>query len=61
MYKPKNCTYEACRTPFKLDKITNPTLAPLHEQLASFVNVDVARIVPGAQRGFSGSGLHSGQ
>lgn len=45
-------TCDACRKPFRLDKITNPPIAPFHEQLASFVNMDVARVVPGARRGF---------
>jgi Sep-tRNA:Cys-tRNA synthetase len=45
-------TCDACRKPFRLDKITSPPIAPFHEQLASFVNMDVARVVPGARRGF---------
>lgn len=45
-------TCDACRKPFRLDKITSPPVAPFHEQLASFVNMDVARVVPGARRGF---------
>lgn len=45
-------TCDACRKPFRLDKITSPPIAPFHEQLASFVNMDTARIIPGARRGF---------
>ena len=45
-------TCDTCRKPFRLDKITSPPIAPFHEQLASFVNMDVARVVPGARRGF---------
>ncbi len=45
-------TCDACRKPFRLDKISSPPVASFHEQLASFVNMDVARVVPGARRGF---------
>ena len=45
-------TCDACRKPFRLDKISIPPIAPFHEQLASFLNMDVARVVPGARRGF---------
>jgi Sep-tRNA:Cys-tRNA synthetase len=45
-------TCDACRKPFRLDKIRTPPIAPFHEQLASFLNMDVARVVPGARRGF---------
>ncbi len=45
-------TCDACRKPFRLDKISTPPIAPFHEQLASFLNMDVARVVPGARRGF---------
>lgn len=45
-------TCDACRKPFRLDKISNPPIAPFHEQLASFLNMDAARVVPGARRGF---------
>lgn len=45
-------TCDACRKPFRLDKISSPPIAPFHEQLASFVNMDAARVVPGARRGF---------
>jgi len=45
-------TCDACRKPLRLDKISTPPIAPFHEQLASFLNMDVARVVPGARRGF---------
>jgi Sep-tRNA:Cys-tRNA synthetase len=45
-------TCDACRKPFRLDKISNPPIAPFYEQLARFLNMDVARVVPGARRGF---------
>lgn len=45
-------TCDACRKPFRLDKITKPGIAEFHADLASFVNMDVARVVPGARRGF---------
>jgi Sep-tRNA:Cys-tRNA synthetase len=43
---------DACSKPFRLDKIRSPPIGPFHEQLASFLNMDVARVVPGARRGF---------
>ena len=43
---------DACRTPFRLDKISKPPLAQFHEDLARFVGMDQARVVPGARRGF---------
>jgi Sep-tRNA:Cys-tRNA synthetase len=45
-------TCDACRKPFRLDKITKPSIAAFHEDLAKFVNMDQARVVPGARRGF---------
>jgi len=45
-------TCDACRKPFRLDKITRPSIAEFHEDLAKFVNMDQARVVPGARRGF---------
>src|SRR5208283_428008 len=45
-------TCDACRKLFRLDKIRTPPIASFHEQLASFLNMDVARVVPGARRGF---------
>ncbi len=43
---------DACSKPFRLDKIRSPPIGPFHEQLAGFLNMDVARVVPGARRGF---------
>ena len=45
-------TCDACRKPFRLDKISKPGIAEFHEELAKFVNMDQARVVPGARRGF---------
>ncbi|APH38304.1 O-phospho-L-seryl-tRNA:Cys-tRNA synthase [Methanohalophilus halophilus] len=45
-------TCDSCRKPFRLDKISRPPIADFHEELASFVNMDTARVVPGARRGF---------
>jgi Sep-tRNA:Cys-tRNA synthetase len=41
-----------CRKPFRLDHIKTPPIDQFHRDLASFVNMDVARVVPGARRGF---------
>ncbi len=41
-----------CEKPFRLDCIKKPPLAKFHDDLAAFVNMDVARLVPGARRGF---------
>ncbi len=41
-----------CRKPFRLDQIKTPPIDQFHRDLASFVNMDVARVVPGARRGF---------
>ena len=45
-------TCDACRKPFRLDKISKPGIAEFHADLARFVNMDQARVVPGARRGF---------
>ena len=45
-------TCDACRKPFRLDKICRPPIASFHEELAAFVGMDHARVVPGARRGF---------
>jgi len=45
-------TCDACRKPFRLDKISRPGIAEFHADLAEFVNMDHARVVPGARRGF---------
>lgn len=41
-----------CRKPFRLDYIKSPPIDVFHRELAAFVNMDVARVVPGARRGF---------
>lgn len=41
-----------CRKPFRLDFIKSPPIDTFHRDLASFLNMDVARVVPGARRGF---------
>ena len=45
-------TCDACRKPFRLDKISKPGIAEFHAELAKFVGMDHARVVPGARRGF---------
>lgn len=45
-------TCDACRKPFRLDKISKPPIGNFHDDLARFVNMDQARVVPGARRGF---------
>lgn len=37
---------------FRLDKITRPPILDFHGELAKFLGMDVARVVPGARRGF---------
>lgn len=41
-----------CTKPFRLDHIAKPPLAEFHKDLAAFLNMEVARLVPGARRGF---------
>lgn len=41
-----------CRKPFRLDYIKSPPIDTFHRDLAAFVNMDIARVVPGARRGF---------
>ena len=41
-----------CRKPFRLDKITRPGIAEFHADLAKWLNMDHARVIPGARRGF---------
>ena len=41
-----------CRKPFRLDRIKRPPLDAFHRDLARFVNLDEARVMPGARRGF---------
>ncbi len=41
-----------CRKPNRLDYIRNPPIDRFHRELAEFLSMDVARVVPGARRGF---------
>ncbi len=41
-----------CRKPFRLDQIRTPPIDVFHRELAAFVGMDTARVVPGARRGF---------
>lgn len=41
-----------CRNPPRLDYIQNPPIAQFHKDLAAWLNMDTARVVPGARRGF---------
>ncbi|MHC1567659.1 MAG: O-phospho-L-seryl-tRNA:Cys-tRNA synthase [Candidatus Syntropharchaeia archaeon] len=41
-----------CMHPFRLDKIKKPPIDEFHAELAEFLGMDVARVVPGARRGF---------
>ncbi|NMA09740.1 Cysteine desulfurase [Methanoculleus chikugoensis] len=41
-----------CRNPPRLDYIKNPPIAQFHADLAAWLNMDTARVVPGARRGF---------
>jgi Sep-tRNA:Cys-tRNA synthetase len=41
-----------CRKPFRLDAIKKPPLDAFHRDLARFVGMDEARVMPGARRGF---------
>lgn len=43
---------DQCVSPFRLDKIRNPPLDQFHKELADFLGMDSARVVPGARRGF---------
>jgi Sep-tRNA:Cys-tRNA synthetase len=43
---------DQCRKPFRLDYIKEPPIADFHHDLAKFVNMDIARVIPGARRGF---------
>ena len=45
-------TCDQCRKPFRLDKITKPPIAEFHKDLARFLNMDEARVIPGARRAF---------
>ncbi len=45
-------TCDWCGKPFRLDKISRPPISKFHIELAKFVGMDQARVVPGARRGF---------
>jgi len=45
-------TCDWCLAPFRLDKIRRPPISEFHLELAKFVGMDQARVVPGARRGF---------
>jgi len=45
-------TCDWCRKPFRLDKIHRPPIDEFHMELAEFLEMDQARVVPGARRGF---------
>ena len=42
-----------CRKPFRLDHIKTPPIDRFHRELAAFIGMEEARVVPGARRGFS--------
>lgn len=41
-----------CRKPNRLDYISKPPIAEFHKDVAAFINMDAARMMPGARRGF---------
>jgi Sep-tRNA:Cys-tRNA synthetase len=41
-----------CRKPNRLDCIAKPPIAEFHKDVASWLNMDTARVMPGARRGF---------
>jgi len=41
-----------CRKPNRLDYISKPPIAEFHKDVAAWLNMDAARMVPGARRGF---------
>ena len=43
---------DLCLKPFRLDFIKKPNIADFYTELAEFVNMDVARVMPGARRCF---------
>lgn len=45
-------TCDYCFKPFRLDHVTKPAIGEFYKELANFVNRDVARVMPGARRGF---------
>lgn len=45
-------TCDWCMKPWRLDKIERPPIQEFHSNLADFLGMDEARVVPGARRGF---------
>ncbi len=45
-------TCDYCFKPFRLDTIKRPPLAEFHRELAEFLGMDEARLMPGARRAF---------
>jgi Sep-tRNA:Cys-tRNA synthetase len=45
-------TCDLCLKPFRLDYIKKPNIADFYGELAKFVNMEVARVMPGARRSF---------
>ena len=41
-----------CRKPNRLDCISKPPIAEFHKEVAAWLNMDKARMMPGARRGF---------
>ncbi|MGA2162038.1 MAG: O-phospho-L-seryl-tRNA:Cys-tRNA synthase [Methanoregula sp.] len=41
-----------CRKPNRLDCISKPPIAEFHREVAAWLNMDTARMMPGARRGF---------
>jgi Sep-tRNA:Cys-tRNA synthetase len=41
-----------CRKPNRLDCISKPPIAEFHKEVAAWLNMDAARMMPGARRGF---------
>lgn len=50
-------TCDLCLKPFRLDKIQRPPIGNFYQELAEWLNMDVARVVPGARRGFQAVAL----
>lgn len=50
-------TCDLCLKPFRLDYINKPPIADFYKDLAKFVNMDVARVMPGARRAFQAVAL----
>ncbi|MEM2907442.1 MAG: O-phospho-L-seryl-tRNA:Cys-tRNA synthase [Candidatus Odinarchaeota archaeon] len=50
-------TCDLCLKPFRLDKISKPPIGEFYQELAEWLNMDVARVMPGARRGFQAVAL----